>query len=593
MKRRKVGSRRPTRRVKTPPSNAERAWPAWRHHAVWTLFLVCCIGLAARAAYLATTERDFLRDKGEALSVRDVPIPVHRGMIFDRHGEPLAVSAPMSTIGVDPQMAALTDADLARLANALGISPQTLRQRLAGGSKQFAYLARRVPPDVAQRVADLNIKGVRRERTYHRFYPAGETLAHVVGRTNIDDVGQEGIELALDRALTGKPGAKRILRDRTGRPVKNLDYLQAPQRGEDIYLSLDLRLQFLAYRELKGAVQHHGASSGSLVMLDAGTGEVLALANQPSFNPNNWRQRGDAGVRNRAITDLYEPGSTVKPFTVLAALEGGHYAPDTEVDTAPGYFRVGRKTIEDPVNRGRISVARILAKSSQVGIAKMALSMPDHAVFDMLQRVGFGDYTGCGLPGEAIGTLTSADLDKAIGRVTLAYGYGLTVSPLQLARAYLTLAGGGVKKDLTVLLNQAASGGQQVIAQDDVAAVATMMRGVLARDGTAPKGKPPGYSAAGKTGTVRKVTAAGYDERSHVAYFAGFAPAERPRIVMVVVINHPRRDAIGGGDVAAPVFASVVGRALRVLGVPPDALGDKPAGVLAKRRDDRRGAQNA
>ena len=576
MRWRKSGPARPRRQAKPPPAAerqpAERQWPVWRHYIVVVLFLASCLGLVARAAYLATTERDFLRDQGEARSVRVVDIPVHRGMIFDRHGEPLAVSAPMRTLWVDPQQAALTAADLARLGNALGVAPQTLQRRLDAGGRRFAYLARRVPPDVARRVAELNIKGVRQDRSYHRFYPAGETLAHIVGRTNIDDVGQEGIELVLDDALTGKPGKKRILRDRTGRPVKNLDYLRAPKRGQDVYLSLDLRLQFLAYRELKAAVQHHGASSGSLVMLDVASGEVLALANQPSFNPNNWLQRNDAGVRNRAITDLYEPGSTVKPFTVLAALEGEHYAADTEVDTAPGYFHVGTKLIEDPINRGRISVARILAKSSQVGIAKMALEMPPDAVFDILQRVGFGDYTGCGLPGEAIGTLTSADLDKNLGRVTLAYGYGLTVSPIQMARAYLTLASGGVKKDLTVLLHQKTGRDQRIFARQDVAQVATMMRGVLTRDGTAPKGRPAGYTAAGKTGTVRKVTAGGYDDRSHVAYFAGFAPAERPRIVMVVVVNHPRRELIGGGEVAAPVFASVAGKALRVLGVVPDAL---------------------
>ena len=586
MKRRKLAASR-RRQTKAPAAACERDLAPWRYYLVVVLFLACCVGLAARAGYLATTERDFLRDQGESRSVREVEIPVHRGMIFDRHGEPLAVSAPMKTLWVDPQLAALTEADLARLGNALGVTPETLRRRLDAGGRRHAYLARRVPPDVAQRVADLDIEGVRQDRSYHRFYPAGETAAHIVGRTNIDDAGQEGIELVFNKALTGKPGAKRILRDRTGQPVKNLAYLRAPKRGEDIYLSLDLRLQFLAYRELKAAVQHHGALSGSLVMLDATSGEVLALANQPSFNPNNWQQRGDDGVRNRAITDLYEPGSTVKPFTVLAALEGGHYAPDTEVDTSPGYFRVGTKLIEDPINRGRIDVARILAKSSQVGIAKMALAMPPDAVFDTLQRVGFGDYTGCGLPGEAVGLLTSADLDKSIGRVTLAYGYGLTVSPVQMARAYLTLAGGGIKKDLTVLLNQDTGRGQQVFAEEDVAKVAVMMRGVLAAEGTAPKGKPAGYSAAGKTGTVRKVTAGGYDERSHVAYFAGFAPAERPRIVMVVVINHPRRESIGGGEVAAPVFASVAGRALRVLGVAPDALGGRSGGVLAKRGKDR------
>ena len=550
------------------------ALPRWRHYTVLTLFLAAVVGLMARAGYLATTERDFLKEQGEARSVRVVDIPVHRGMIFDRNGEPLAVSAPLSYLWMDPQSAMLSDADRLRLANALGMTPEALRQRLDRGGARFVYLARRVAPDVLQRVNALGIKGVRHNRAYHRFYPAGETLAHVVGRTNIDDVGQEGMELALDDALTGRAGAKRVLRDRTGREIKILDYLHSPRRGEDVHLSLDLRLQFLAYRELKAAVQTHGAESGSLVMLDVASGELLALANQPSFNPNNWRERSDKGVRNRAITDLYEPGSTVKPLTVLAALESGLYTPETEVDTTPGYMSVGTKLIEDPLNRGRISVAQILAKSSQVGITKMALSMPEHAVFDALQRAGFGDYTGCGLPGEAIGTLTSADLDKPIGRAALAYGYGLTVSPLQLARAYLTLASGGVRKDVGVLLDAPRTPGQPVFAHAEVEAVATMMRGVLSREGTAPKGKPTGYTAAGKTGTVRKVSAGGYDDQSHIALFAGFAPAGEPRIVLVVVVNQPRGALFGGGDVAAPVFARVASRALRVLGVAPDDAAD-------------------
>ena len=548
---------------------SRRGERAWRHYAVLAFFLLALAGLTARSAYLVVSERDFLKGQGEARSVRVVDIPVYRGMVFDRNGEPLAVSAPMNYVWLDPQKHTLSSADLHRLGNALGAPQERLQRRLASGGKRFVYLARRVAPDTARRIEALDIGGVEVGRAYHRFYPAGETTAHVVGRTNIDDVGQEGVELALDAAMTGTPGAKRILRDRTGRAVKNLDYLRAPERGEDIHLSLDLRLQFLAYRELKAAVQHHGAASGALVMLDVASGEVLALANQPSYNPNDWAGRSADGVRNRAVTDLYEPGSTVKPFTVLAALEGGQYTSETPIDTAPGYVRVGRKIIEDPLNRGTISVARVLAKSSQVGIAKMALSMPEQAVFDAFQRAGFGDYTGCGLPGEAVGLLSSADLDKNIGRVTLAYGYGLTVSPMQLARAYLILASGGVKRDLTVLRG-GGSAGQQVFAAADVAEVARMMRGVLEAGGTAPKGRPAGYSAAGKTGTVRKVGAAGYDDARHVAYFAGFAPANRPRIVLVVVIDQPQRDVVGGGEVAAPVFGRIVARALRVLGVPPD-----------------------
>ena len=580
-----AASRRP-RRPPPKPSVAPAVLPAWRFHAVTVLIVAAFAALAVRVVQLATAEGEFLKRQGDVRSVRVIDVPVHRGMIFDRHGEPLAVSAPMHTVWVDPQRASLPPTTVQRLAGALGATPEALRRRLAAGSRRFAYLARRVPPAVAERVAALAVDGVEVARTYHRFYPAGETVAHLVGRTNIDDAGQEGIELALEATLAGAAGSKRVLKRGTlpggnAKVVKELGYVRRPEHGEDVHLALDLRLQFLAYRELKAAVQHHGAASGSLVMLDAATGEVLALANQPSFNPNDWRRRSAEGVRNRAITDLYEPGSTVKPLTVLAALEGGFFTPETEIDTAPGYFRIGSKVIEDPVDRGRLNVAGIVAKSSQVGIAKMALAMPPHAVYDVFQRAGFGDYTGCGLPGEAIGVLAERDLDKDIGRAALAYGYGLTVSPMQMARAYLTLASGGVRKDVAVLRGTGeVPAGTQVFAPEATAAVVSMLRGVLARDGTAPKGRPPGYTAAGKTGTVRKVTANGYDDTAHVAYFAGFAPAAAPRIVLVVVVDEPRRGPIGGGDVAAPVFARVAARALRALGVAPD---DVDAGQVVHR----------
>lgn len=536
--------------------------------------MFCALGM--RTAYLGVTERDFLKEQGEARSVRVVDIPVHRGMIFDRNGEPLAVSAPMSYVWTDPQLGTLTASDLHRLANVLGTSAESLQRRLDSGARQFVYLARRLAPNIAQRVAELDIEGIRIGRAYHRFYPAGETAAHVVGRTDIDDVGLEGIELAFDHHLTGTPGTKRVLRDRKGGTVKDLDYvrdldyLRAPDFGGDVELALDLRLQFMAYRELKSAVERNGAISGSLVMLDAATGEILALANQPSFNPNDWRDRSDHGVRNRAITDLYEPGSTVKPMTVLGAIEGGFYTPDTEIDTAPGHIRIGDKIIEDPVNRGRLTVAQVLAKSSQVGITKMALAMPPETVVSVFHRVGFGDYTGCDLPGEEIGTVSTADLDKPIGRATLAYGYGLMVSPMQLARAYLTLASGGIRKDLRILLDSTPqTRARAVFAAADVQAVVEMLRGVVAPGGTAPKARLAGYTAAGKTGTARKVTAEGYDDQTHVAFFAGFAPVEAPRIVLVVVINEPSRGVFSGGRVAAPVFAAVAERALRILGVPP------------------------
>lgn len=551
--------------------------PAGRHGAVVLAFLIGFVCLSGRTGYLAVTERDFLKEQGEARSVREVTIPVHRGMIFDRNGEPLAVSAPMGYAWVDPQQTTLSPSDLQRLANALDQPPEVVEQRYRSGSKRFAYLARRLPPNVVRRVAEAQIEGVRIGREYHRFYPAGETTAHLVGRTNIDDVGQEGVELAYDEYLAGAPGAKRVLRDRSGGTIKDLDYvrdldyLRAPKFGRDIELALDLRLQYLAYRELKTAVEHNRATSGSLVMLDADSGEVLALANQPSFNPNAWRNRGVHGVRNRAIADLYEPGSTVKPLTVLAALEAGVFTPETEIDTHPGYVRIGGKTIEDPSNRGRITVSTALAKSSQVAISKMALDLPERAVFDAFQRAGFGDYTGCDLPGEELGLLSAADLDKRIGRATLAYGYGVMVTPMQIARAYLMLANDGIRRDLTILRDdvRVRASSQPVFARRDAEAVAEMMRGVLAPGGTAPRAQPASYTAAGKTGTARKVNFGTYDERAHVAFFAGFAPAADPRVVLVVVINEPRGANIGGGTVAAPVFAAVVERALRILGVPP------------------------
>ena len=553
-------------------SSQTRHPPVGRHGAVVLLFLVGFVCLSGRTGYLAVTERDFLKEQGEARSVREIPIPVHRGMIFDRNGEPLAVSAPMGYAWVDPQQTALSPSDLQRLANLLGQTPEVVEQRYRSGSKRFAYLARRLPPNVVRRVTEAQIEGVRIGREYHRFYPAGETTAHLVGRTNIDDVGQEGVEMAFDSYLAGAPGTKRVLRDRSGGTIKeDLDYLRAPKFGRDVELAMDLRLQYLAYRELKTAVERNRATSGSLVMLDVDSGEVLALANQPSFNPNAWRSRGVHGVRNRAIADLYEPGSTVKPLTVLAALEAGIYTPETEIDTHPGYLRIGGKTIEDPSNRGRITVSTALAKSSQVAISKMALAMPEHAVFDAFQRAGFGDYTGCDLPGEELGLLSAADLDKPIGRATLAYGYGVMVTPMQIARAYLMLANDGIRMDLTILKNdvRVRASSQPVFARRDAEAVAEMMRGVLAPGGTAPRAQPASYTAAGKTGTARKVNFGTYDERAHVAFFAGFAPAVEPRIVLVVVINEPRGAGVGGGTVAAPVFAAVVERALRILGVPP------------------------
>ena len=544
----------------------------WRHQLLVGLFVTAAAALLFRMAHLGVAERDFLKKQGEARAVRVVPIPVHRGIIYDRHGEPLAVSTPVFSVWTDPSQTTLSPRDATTLSQALNLPPERVNRLIErSGDSRFAYLKRHVDPATAARVRALEIEGVHFRREYRRFYPAAETTAHVVGITNIDDTGQEGVELVLDALLRGSPGEKRVLRDRNGRAVKDLAYLRPPNFGKDVTLSLDLRLQFFAYKELKSAVEHNLAKSGSLVMLDVASGEVLAMANQPSYNPNNPVDRGSSGVRNRAVTDTYEPGSTIKPLSVLAALESGRYFPDSPVETSPGFIRVGRKLLEDPVNRGRLTLTEVLAKSSQVGVTKVALDLPEHAIFDVMARAGLGETPGTGLPGETLGVFTARDLDKDIGRATLAFGYGLTVTPLQLARTYLTLATGGVRRPVSVFHKAALPPSQRVFDARDVRDLSRMLEKVASAEGTAPRARVAGYRVAGKTGTTRKTSPGGYDDQRHVALFAGYAPVHAPRIVVVVVIDEPGAGAIGGGSVAAPVFARVVAQALRILGVAPDA----------------------
>lgn len=541
----------------------------WRHFAVVGTYLALTLVLAARVGYLNVTEHEFLKDQADRRSVRLEPIPAHRGVVFDRHGEPLAVSTPVVSVWLDPSRTELAGDDVRRLAATLGLNPRGLAHRLErAAGKEFVYVKRRIAPEEVANVAALDIDGLHFDREYRRYYPAGETAAHVLGVTNVDDHGQEGVELAFDDHLKGVQGRKRVLKDRRGQTVKNLEYVSAAQIGENLELSIDLRLQFFAHRELKAAVRHHGARSGSIVMLDVRSGEILAMTNQPSFNPNDRLEVGS--MRNRAITDTYEPGSTVKPFTVIAALESGKFSRRSTVDTAPGYLRVGRKIVEDPTNRGVLTMTEVLAKSSQVGVAKVALALPDRAVFEAFSAVGFGEITGSGLPGEVSGVISDERLDSPIVKATMAYGYGLTVTPLQLARSYLTLATGGVQMPVTVLHQTTQPRGHRVLDRDAVTSVVAMMERVVDKHGTAPLARVDGYRVAGKTGTARKVGSGGYQDDRHVAFFAGLAPINNPRIVVVVVINEPTGEKSGGGDVAAPVFARVVARALRVLGVEPE-----------------------
>lgn len=543
----------------------------WRHFALVFTFLAIAVVLIGRIAALNINDRAFLKREGDARSVRVESLAAHRGIVFDRRGEPLAVSTPVVSVWIDPGATQLDVTQCRILARTLAVDAAQLADRQRRyRNKSFMYVARQVTPDLANRVADLGITGIRFKREYRRYYPAGELAAHVVGFTDVDDRGQEGVELSFDKHLRGIAGRKKVLKDRRGQIVRDLEYLAAPQLGNDLRLSIDLRLQFFAYRELKSAVEHHGAVSGSVVMLDVRTGEILALVNQPAFNPNGISRVDQGAIRNRAIADMYEPGSTVKPLTVIAALESGRFSPNSSIDTAPGYVKVGRKLIEDPIDRGRISLREVLEKSSQVGIAKVALKLEQRAVFDVFTRAGFGTYPGSGLPGEVAGRMSDAELNNPIVRATMAYGYGISVTPLQLAQAYLGLATMGVSLPVSILRQSTNPEGVRVFDERDARTLVGMMQGVATETGTAPKARVPGYPVAGKTGTTRKVGAMGYDDSRHVAFFAGLAPVDEPRIVVVVVVNEPKGDRVGGGDVAAPVFARIVARALRVLGVEPE-----------------------
>jgi cell division protein FtsI (penicillin-binding protein 3) len=543
----------------------------WRHLTVIGIFLAMALGLTARLIYLSVTERAFLQEQGDARSLRFETLAANRGIIFDRNGEPLAVSTPVWSVWLDPSEKTLSSADVANLARVVAMDPRELTTKISRyAHRDFMFVKRRVSPQVRDGVGALHINGVHFEREYRRYYPAGETAAHVVGITNVDDQGLEGAELGFDGELKSVQGRKLVLRDLNKRSVKDVEYVTAPRFGRDLALSVDLRLQFFAYRELKSAIEEHHAKSGSIVMLDARTGEILALANGPSFNPNELTRVGADVRRNRAITDLFEPGSTVKPLTVLAALESGRFNEESVIDTSPGYMHVGRMLVKDPLNRGPLSLGDVLARSSQVGIAKIVQVLDERMVFDTFVRAGFTELTSCGLPGEVIGTIPSSQLKNPIVRTTLAYGYGLTVTPLQLAQAYLMLATGGVRLPVTVLRRDGAPQGQREFDANTVSTLVRMMMGVDSVHGTAPKSRVAGYEIAGKTGTARKVGPNGYDEDRHVAFFAGLAPAVDPRVVVIVVIDEPQGEKIGGGDVAGPVFARVVTRALRVLNVAPE-----------------------
>jgi cell division protein FtsI (penicillin-binding protein 3) len=557
-----------------------------------TIAVLFCLGgaaILARAVQLQLLDQEFLARQGDARHLRVASIAAHRGMITDRNGEPLAVSTPVDSLWANPEELLSETERMPELAKALGWSRDRLLELVTRNSgREFVYLVRHMPPHRAAQVLALDIPGVYSRREYRRYYPAGEVTGHVVGFTNVDDQGLEGLELAYDPWLAGKPGAKRVLRDRLGRTIEDVESIQAPSPGRDLRTSLDLRLQYMAYRALKKAVTRHAAKGGAVVVLDVETGEVLAMANQPGFNPNDRRRYNVSRFRNQAATDIFEPGSSIKPFIVAAALESRKYRADSVLDTSPGYIVVGAKTIEDKHNLGRISLTTVLTKSSNVGASRIALSLEPAQLWSVLDAFGIGQLTASGFPGESAGLLTHFERWREIGQATLAYGYGLSVTPLQLAKAFAILGSDGLSRPVTLVATDGVPEAEtRVIAAQTAHDVIGMLETVVAPGGTATRAAVPGYRIAGKTGTARKATAGGYSEKLYTAVFGGLAPASRPRLATVVVIHEPSDGAYYGGEVAAPVFAEVVAGSLRILGIPPDQTpghGSDGGAIQAMRR---------
>ncbi|WP_163560222.1 penicillin-binding protein 2 [Halomonas sp. NO4] len=555
----------PRRRPASPPMGRAR------YFLVLVLVAIGMLLLAGRIVTLHVLDRPFLQGQGNARILRTEPLSAHRGMITDRHGEPLAISTPVVTLWANPQEVPEDRIQRLMLAQALETPLETLDARLERYAEhEFMYLRRQLTPQAAQRVLDLRLAGVYAQHEYKRYYPAGEVAAQLIGVTNVDDRGQEGLELAYQPFLAGTPGQRRVVKDRRGQLVRDLEVLREAEPGGELTLAIDQRLQYMAYRELKAAVAEHGADGGIVVMLDARTGEVLAMANQPSYNPNNRAGLDPQGLRNRAIVDVFEPGSVMKPLAMSALLETGEFPPGTVVDTAPGWMVIDRFTIKDIRNYGELNLAEILEKSSNIGMSKLTLQLDDPVVPERYRALGFDRVPGTGFPGEASGSVPAPVRWSSSQWAALSYGYGLSVSALQLASAYTAIANHGERLPPSLLRVDQAPPGEPVIDPQVADRILAMMDQAVEPESGARRAQVPGYSVAGKTGTVRKTGGAGYQENAYRSLFVGIAPVSEPRIVTVVMIDHPRGDDYFGGAVAAPVFSRVVGSALRLLDVPPD-----------------------
>ena len=545
--------------------------PVWRARFVMAALVAAYAVLAGRSLYLQAVHTEFLQEKGEARYSRVLEVPGTRGRILDRNGVALAISTPVQSVWAIPGDVEAAPAQLRKLAALLGTDARELRRRLADQTRDFVYLQRQIAPEAAERVAQLGLPGIYQHREYRRYYPGGELTAHVIGFTGVDGVGQEGVELAFQDTLGGTPGSRRVIKDRRGQVVEDIESIRAAQDGRDLQLSIDGKIQSLAYGALKSAVRAHRARAGALVAIDVRTGEVLALANAPSFNPNNRARLSGAQLRNRSVTDVFEPGSTLKPFTVALALESGKVSPSTAVHIGAGGLRMANYTIRDMHPERVLTVAQVVQKSSNIGAARLALALHHDDLWQLFHRAGFGAPPQLGFPGEAAGRLRPAKTWRPIEQATMAYGHGISVSLMQLARAYSLFARDGELIPVTLVKSPVPAAGARVLSPRVARQVRDMLELAVQPGGTAPRARIMGWRVAGKTGTAHKQENGGYAPDKYISSFVGFAPASDPRVIVAVMLDEPTAGQYYGGVVAAPVFAEVMRGALRVLGVPYDA----------------------
>ena len=548
------------------------ALQGWRSRTVGLLLMGAFAALVGRGFYLQVINNDFLQEKGESRYRRDIEVSASRGKVVDRNGDLLAVSTPMKSIWAIPGDArTMSAAQKQQLAALLDMGVRELDGKIAP-EKTFVFVKRQVPPETADRIAALKLPGVHQEKEYRRYYPTGDMTAHIVGFTGVDDKGLEGVELAFQPSLLGRAGSRSVIRDRRGNIIEDVGALKPPQDGKDVRLALDSKIQYLAYSQLKAAVESNKAKAGGAIVIDVRTGEILALVNLPTYNPNNRETLSGAQLRNRALTDTFEPGSTLKPFTAALALEKGKFRPDTVINCAPGRITIGNATISDAHPHGALTVAQVIQKSSNVGVTKMALTLPPQEMWQMFDAVGFGQLPQLGFPGEVTGRLRPWKNWRPIEQATMSYGHGISVSLIQLARAYSVFARDGDLIPLSLLkTDEPVLHGVPVFAQETAREMRAMLEMAAGPEGTAPKARVPGYRVGGKTGTAHKLVGGAYANK-YVSAFVGFAPVSDPRLIVAVMIDEPSAGKHYGGEVAAPVFSQIMGASLRTLGITPDAL---------------------